>query len=192
MKGFSIKYHVHSFTDIIKKTLSDVTGRVYDIEFLIEGEAAPQPTVVRQPSVIERYTFNNFIVGNSNRFAHSASLAVAQAPAYAYNPLFIHGGAGLGKTHLIHAIGNYIKENNPNAKIEFVTSEQFTTELVNAIRENRNQEFRDKYRNADILLVDDIQFIAGKAATEEEFFHTFNYLYEHNKQIVLTSDRPPS
>ncbi|MBQ3022305.1 MAG: chromosomal replication initiator protein DnaA [Clostridia bacterium] len=179
------------YSDLIKNTLTEVTGRMYEVEFLISDEDGVKK-VNTSNTVYDKYTFENFVVGNSNRFAHSASMAVSQAPAYAYNPLFLHGGVGLGKTHLMHAIGNYIKKENPFAKIVFITAEQFTTELINSIKDNKNQEFRDKYRNIDVLLVDDIQFIAGKAATEEEFFHTFNALHETNKQIVLTSDRPPS
>ncbi len=178
------------YYDLIKNILIDVTGRCYEVEFLVGEEEAPRKPAYS--SVYEKYTFENFVVGNSNKFAHSGSMAVAQAPAYAYNPLFLHGGVGLGKTHLMHAIGNYIKKENPFAKIAFLTAEQFTTELINSIRDNTNQEFRDKYRNVDVLLIDDIQFIAGKTTTQEEFFHTFNALHEANKQIVLTSDRPPS
>ncbi len=178
------------YADLIKNTLLEVTGKMYEVEFLIAEEEAPKRPAA--PTVYEKYTFENFVVGNSNKFAHSGSLAVAQAPAYAYNPLFLHGGVGLGKTHLMHAIGNYIKKENPFAKIVFLTAEQFTTELINSIRDNTNQEFRDKYRNVDVLLIDDIQFIAGKTTTQEEFFHTFNALHENNKQLVLTSDRPPS
>lgn len=179
------------YYDLIKNTLSQVTGKVYELEFLI-GEIIQERRSTAPSSVYDKYTFDNFVVGNSNRFAQSASLAVAEVPAYAYNPLFLHGGVGLGKTHLMHAIGNYIKKNNPDAQIVFLTAEQFTTELINSIKDNKNQEFRDKYRNIDVLLVDDIQFIAGKTTTEEEFFHTFNALHEANKQIVLTSDRPPN
>ena len=138
-----------------------------------------------------KYTFDTFVVGNSNKLAHAACLAVAQAPAKAYNPLFIYGGVGLGKTHLMHAIGHFINKQQNILKIMYVTSETFTNELVNSIKDDKNEEFRNKYRNIDILLIDDIQFIAKKERTQEEFFHTFNTLYEASKQIIVSSDRPP-
>ena len=138
-----------------------------------------------------KYTFETFVVGNNNRFAHAAALAVGNEPSKSYNPLFLYGGVGLGKTHLMHAIGNRILENNNKSNILYVTSEKFTNQLINAIKDNKNEFFRNKYRNIDVLLIDDIQFIAGKERVQEEFFHTFNSLYEEGKQIIISSDKPP-
>ena len=183
----------------IRGYLNEVSPERVQINFVVDGKAAFDPAPQAAPPKDElptatfnpRYRFDSFVVGNSNQLAFAASKSIAENPSGSFNPLFIYGGAGLGKTHLIQAIGQQIRENRPRLKIAYMSADSFVTELITSIRYDKMQSFRDRYRSIDALLLDDIQFIAGKERTQEEFFHTFNALYEAQKQIVFTSDRPP-
>ncbi len=182
------------FGDTIKAALSDIFSCDFDLLILADDELNDYVSNKKEENSLPEmagYTFDRFIVGNSNKYAHAAAIAVSKMPGKTYNPLFIYGNSGLGKTHLLLAIGQYIHENDPSKKIAYIKGDEFTNEMVKSIKEGTAEEFRTKYRNVDLFLVDDIQFISGKQQTQNEFFHTFNNIYEAGNQIVITSDRPP-
>ncbi len=183
------------YLSLIESSIEEVASKKFNIDVIVDNEEAENAgidPITVQNTLNPKYTFSSFVVGKNNELAYVASLAAAERPAKAYNPLFLYGGSGLGKTHLMQAIGNFYRENYPKKKILYTTSEKFTYELVTAIREKTNQAFRNKYRRVDLLLIDDVQFFANKELAQEEFFHTFNALYDKDKQIVLTCDRLPS
>lgn len=195
---FHKNYIENTFLDLIKVTISHVMGKNYAVKIIEDSGVQDTTTIEVNNSPKEKngilnpkYTFDTFVIGKSNELAHAAALAAAENPGNAYNPLFLYGGVGLGKTHLMHAIGNHVINQNPNSKVLYITTEKFTNELIGAIQNNKTEEFRSKYRNIDVLLIDDIQFLISKERSQEEFFHTFNELYENHKQIVICSDRPP-
>ena len=202
-QAHALKYISNKYKSYFQVTISEMMDETYDISFILEKDAEDEmlsaPGNVyninyENANLNSKYRFDTFVVGNNNKFAHSASLAVAESPGVAYNPLYLYGGAGLGKTHLMHSIGHFILERNPDAKIICVTSEEFTNEVIESIRSGNAaamNKFREKYRTIDVLMIDDVQFIIGKESTQEEFFHTFNALHSAGKQIILTSDKPP-
>jgi len=189
--AFSLQHMQSRYGTILLSTIDMVFERKYQLEFYTQEEVAKIRDKLEASTLNEKYTFENFVVGASNSFAYAASLAVAEEPSEVYNPLFIYGGVGLGKTHLMNAIGNYITRINPSANVLLMTSETITNELIDAIARKRTAELRNKLRNVDVLMVDDIQFLSRTKATQEEFFHTFNDLHGNKKQIIISSDRPP-
>ena len=203
-KAQLINYLIKNYKDIFHVCISDATNHDYDIRFIIKkdeedmesksGNLTNNADLYKQANLVSKYTFENFVVGSNNSFAHSASLAVAENPGEDFNPLFIYGGSGLGKTHLMHSIGHYIIDHYPEKKVLYVESETFTNDVVEGIRSGNSaamNRIRDKYRTVDVLLIDDIQFIIGKESTQEEFFHTFNALYNNGKAVIISSDKSP-
>ena len=208
-QGHALNYISSKYKSFFQVTISEMMDQEFNVSFILEKDASLQEkeehtlSPSHNPSyninyenanLNSKYKFDTFVVGNNNKFAHSASLAVAESPGEAYNPLYLYGGAGLGKTHLMHSIGHFIIEQNPEMKVLYVTSEQFTNEVIDSIRSGNAAtmtKLREKYRTVDVLMIDDIQFIIGKESTQEEFFHTFNVLHSASKQIVLSSDKPP-
>src|SRR3712207_5974285 len=204
--GFARDWLDNRYRPLISQTLARVVGGSVQVEFVVADAGGPVPEQVDEDAQVTmpplsaggnavnlngRYTFSNFIVGSANRLAHAAALSVAERPGHAYNPLFLYGGVGLGKTHLMHAIGNQVIAKFPRKRVVYATSEKFTNEFITSIQQGKIDEFRARYRRIDLLLIDDIQFIADKERTQEEFFHTFNAIHEDGKQIVMSSDRPP-
>ena len=205
-QSHALNYISTKYKSFFQVTISEMMNHTYDISFILEKDAATEaPNKIASPSpsyninyenanLNPKYTFDTFVVGSNNKFAHAASLAVAESPGDVYNPLYIYGGPGLGKTHLMHSIGRFILDSNPNMKVLYVTSEVFTNEVIDCIRSGdavKMNQLREKYRTVDVLMIDDIQFIIGKESTQEEFFHTFNTLHSAGKQIILSSDKPP-
>lgn len=203
-QAHALNYISSKYKSFFQVTISEMFDHTYDVNFILESDIKPKESMESETSYYNvnyenanlnpKYKFDTFVVGSNNKFAHSASLAVAESPGQAYNPLYLYGGAGLGKTHLMHSIGHFILEQNPHMKVLYVTSEEFTNEVIESIRSGNAAamtKLREKYRTVDVLMVDDVQFIIGKESTQEEFFHTFNVLHAAGKQIILSSDKPP-
>lgn len=212
--AFAREWLENKYRPQVRQALQHIVGRTVDVRFVTaaaaggsqRGGGGPKPGIPAAQAMPHlapergsavsavlnpRYSFSTFVVGSNNRLAHAAALSVAERPGHSYNPLFVYGGSGLGKTHLMHAIGNAVMSRHPRKRVAYATSEKFTNEFINAIKSQKMDEFRERYRRIDVLLIDDIQFIAGKESTQDEFFHTFNSIHEEGKQIVLSSDRPP-